>query len=102
MLLRVQHRSFVAKWARAAKGRFHFATMCEDNAVNRAALHRWFLAQWRENGMNLVQVDQYMLEAIEMALEPTDTYHQVMTKRQMKRFARMEYYNERRALQIMK
>lgn len=99
---RHNHRMFVAKWARAAKGRFLFAQMCEDTTLNRAALQRWFLAQWKEVGLTLVQIDLFMLECIDLAFEPTLEFQTRMTKRQMKRYARMEYYNERKFLQVAK
>ncbi len=96
---RRQHSLFVATWARAAKARFHFAMECVDTAVNRAALHRWFLSQWKElevdgRKMPLHHIDLYMGDAIELALQPTFEHHICVSKRAHRRWARMEVYNE--------
>lgn len=95
---RRQHHYFCAKWARAAKARFHFAQMCEDTALSRAALHRYFLAEWKQLKIPLHHMDLFMLDCIELSLEPTSEYHSTMSKRKQRKQARMEYYNERRAL----
>jgi len=101
-LLRNNHKRFCAKWARAAKARFEFARICEDSAINRAALHRWLLSQWKDlkNGsgktMPLHVLDLFMTDTIDMCFLPTDTFAQSESKRAVRKRARMEYYNERK------
>lgn len=98
---RRNHRTFCARWARAAKARFTFARECEDSALNRAALHRWFLAQWKEQNWEnfsteIHKFDAFMTDAIDMALLPTQEFVSSESKRRVRKRARMEYYNERK------
>jgi hypothetical protein len=88
----------VCRWARAAKGRYEFARECTETPINKAALHRWFYAQWKELGMDALEISYYMDEAIEMAFEPTVEKMEVESRRKVRARARMEYYNERKAL----
>lgn len=101
-LLRNNHKRFCAKWARAAKARFEFARICEDTALNRAAMHRWLVAQWKELLNSLGQpmerhtMDLFLTDAIDMCFLPTDELAQSESKKAYRRRARMEYYNERK------
>lgn len=101
-VLRNNHKRFCAKWARAAKARFEFARVCDDSPLNRAALHRWFHARWKEllsstkTMMELHRMDIFLTEAIDMSFLPTDEVVQSETKRAIRKRARMEYYNERK------
>jgi len=101
-LLRNNHKMFCARWARAAKARFEYARICDDTAVNRAALHRWLLAQWKElkhsggGCMPLNVMDLYMTDTIDMAFLPTSEVAKSVSKRSERRRARMEFYNERK------
>lgn len=101
-LLSRNHRAFVAKWARAAKGRFSFASQCDDSALNQAALHRWFRSQWTKIGMSDVEVSLYIDDAIALAFEPTVEKFLVESRKKVRARARMEYYNERKALSVIK
>jgi hypothetical protein len=103
---RVDHRLFCAVWARTAKGRFDFARECHDTPLNRAALHRYFLSEWRKiegegKGLKPNQIDLFMGEAIDLALEPTSEQMSLMKRRKLRRWARMEYYNESKALSLI-
>jgi len=94
-----QHLVFVAKWARASKARFEFARECASTAINKAALHRWLCAQWKELGMDLLEISYYMDDAIELAFEPTLEKMLTESRKAVRARARMEYYNERKALE---
>lgn len=104
-VLRNNHKRFCAKWARAAKARFEFARVCEDTPLNRAALHRWLVGQWKElassvgSKLELHRMDLFMTDTIEMCFLPTDELVQAESKRAVRRRARMEYYNERKFVQ---
>jgi hypothetical protein len=100
--MRRNHKTFCAKWARAAKGRFDYAADCIETPLNRAALQRWLRAKWLETyplqfGDREHRIDEYMTDTIDMCFLPT---HVFMTsqakKRKAKKAARMEYYNERK------
>nr|QKI28843.1 hypothetical protein 1 [Ginkgo biloba tombusvirus] len=101
-LLRNNHRRFCAKWARAAKARFEFARICDDTALNRAALHRWLLSEWKQlrrtdgSSMPLHVMDLFMTDALDMCFLPTAELVQSESKRAVRKRARMEYYNERK------
>jgi hypothetical protein len=100
--LRDTHTQFIAKWARAVKGRFLFADMCQDTAVNRQAVHRFLLHEWKAIGLPLHRISVYMLDAIELSFEPTHEFYSLVSKRKQKKFARMEMYNEKKALSAIK
>jgi hypothetical protein len=100
---RRQHKTFCAKWARAAKVRFLFVQMCQDTPLNRGAVHRWLLGQWRETyrtqiGSDLHKMDVFLRDTIEMAFLPTDecVAQDKKSSREVKKQARMEFYNERK------
>lgn len=101
-VLRNNHKRFCAKWARAAKARFEFARVCDDTPLNRAALHRWFIARWKEllsssgTRLELHRMDLFLTDAIEMSFLPTAELMQVESKRAIRKRARMEFYNERK------
>lgn len=99
---RRSHKAFCAKWARAAKARFEFARVCDDSALNRAALHRWFLQEWKQlrnargEPMPLPVLDLVMTGAIDMAFLPAEEFMNSESKKVVKKRARMEFYNERK------
>jgi hypothetical protein len=100
-LMRRNHLLFCAKWARAAKVRFDFAQYCVDSPLNRAALQRWFLAQWKEQryagiGDNIQKLDQFMVDTIDMCFLPTDQIVSHESKKAVRKRARMEHFNERK------
>lgn len=101
-VLRNNHKRFCAKWARAAKARFEFARICDDSAINRAAVHRWLYAQWKGlvnsqgNPMPPHVMDLFMTDTIDMCFLVTAELAQSESKRSVRRRARMEYYNERK------
>lgn len=99
---RLAHNHFCALWARQAKARFHFASVCDDTALNRAALHRWLLAEWKKLNVPLLHISMYMDQTVDMAFEETTERHASMSKRKYRRWARMEYFNERQALSKIK
>ncbi len=96
------HSRFCAKWARAVKGRFLFANQCDDSPINRAAVHRWLLSEWKQLGIPYHHIDLFMADTLELCFEPTNEYWSVMSKRKQRKFARMEYYNEKKALSVMR
>lgn len=100
--LRSVHMQFCAKWARAAKARFLYVGNCQDTAVNRAAVHRFFLQEWKAIGIPLHKMDVYMLDAIEMAFEPTHEFYALVSRRKQKKWGRMEFYNEKKALSAIR
>lgn len=96
--LRHHHKLFCARWARAAKVRFHFAQICQDTAVNRAALHRWFVAQWKETyklESDFHRLDCFLADSLDMAFLPTDELVKSESKRAFRRQARAERHQER-------
>jgi len=96
------HNRFCAKWARAVKGRFLFANQCEDTTINRAAVHRWLLSEWKQLGIPYHHIDLFMADTLELCFEPTNEHLSVMSKKKQRKFARMEYYNEKKALSVMR
>lgn len=104
-VLRNNHRRFCAKWARAAKARFEFARICDDTSLNRAALHRWLLAEWKQlkredgSGIPLHVMDLFMTDTLDMCFLPTAELVQSESKRAVRKRARMEYYNERKFIE---
>jgi hypothetical protein len=100
-VLRNNHLRFCAKWARAAQARFEFARVCEDTAINRSALHRWLLQEWKQlrsgdKGIPLHVMDLFMTDTLDMCFLPTAELVQSESKRAVRKRARMEYYNERK------
>lgn len=98
---RGSHTGFCARWARAAKARFEFARVCEDSPINRAALHRWYLDQWKKQDWfcfkkHAHRLDLFMTDAIDMAFLPTAEMVASESKKAIRKRARMEYYNERK------
>jgi len=100
---RRNHKTFCAKWARAAKVRFLYVQMCQDTPINRGALHRWLLGQWKETygqqiGKNIHKLDVFLRDTIEMSFLPTDecVAQDKKSNKEVKKQARMEFYNERK------
>jgi len=93
------HKTFCAQWARAAKARFNFARQCERSAINVAALHRWFTAEFKKLGMTLLQISYVIDDVVDIALEPTYERMVSESKKQFRHRARMEFYNERKSIE---
>jgi len=98
-LLIRNHKTFVAQWARAAKGRFNFARKCELSPVNEAALHRWFTKEFKDLGLSLLEISYVIDDVIALSFEPTYSRFVSESKKVVRHRSRMEYYNEKKALQ---
>jgi len=77
--------------------------MCQDTPINRGALHRWLLGQWKETygqqiGKNIHKLDVFLRDTIEMSFLPTDecVAQDKKSNKEVKKQARMEFYNERK------
>jgi hypothetical protein len=75
--------------------------VCEDTAINRSALHRWLLQEWKQlrsgdKGIPLHVMDLFMTDTLDMCFLPTAELVQSESKRAVRKRARMEYYNERK------
>lgn len=100
-LHRRNHKSFCAKWARTAKVRFNFAQDCVDTPLNRAALQRWLRTKWLEEYAEQLRnrehrLDVVLSDTLDMCFLPTHEFMTGLSKRAVRRRARMEYYNERK------
>lgn len=101
-LNRVSVSNFRAKWARTAKGRFRFANECVDTELNKDAVYRFIVAELRKINMPFSHISLHASEIVELAFTPDTEFVVRHSRRQVKQRARMEYYNERKALNTIR